>query len=196
MKILLSITFFVVFSFCQEEDTRLPVHKIDTTIYKRINKFIPKGYVVLDQCDGDLNGDGLKDKILILREKQEVTSEENRPVIILLKMQNGSYKKIAENDNIVLHAGDGGIHGDPYHGITIKKDKFSIEHFGGSSWRWNQVITFKYNRIKLNWYLYTVGSESWHFDPSTNFTSELETGHSFGVVQFSDYKNKWLDKNG
>jgi hypothetical protein len=182
-----------VLAFFQGEDRRLPKHKRDSTISASIRKFIPKEYIVLDQANGDVNGDGLKDKILVLWRRNEIVSGEKRPVIILLKLPNGSFHKAAENDDISLSYDQGGVHGDPFHGITIKNNCFSIEHFGGSSWRWNQVITFKYDGSKQNWYLYSVGSESWHFNPKTNFTSKHETERDFGKVLFTKYKNKWRD---
>jgi len=118
----------------QKEKIRLPEHKIDTNSYASIKKFIPEGYIVMDQADGDLNGDGLIDKIVILRLKHEITEEEKRPVLLLIRRKDHSYRKAAENDNTILSLSDGGIHGDPYHGITIKKGYISFEHFGGSGW--------------------------------------------------------------
>lgn len=178
-----------------QSEIRLPNHKADNKIYSSIKKFIPKKYVVLDQANGDLNGDGVQDKILLLRLKHEITEEEQRPVLILLGLKNNKYRKIAENINIVLSLGDGGIHGDPYHGVTIKNGYFSIEHFGGSSWRWNQVITFKYSKQKQNWFLYKIGEESWHMNPTSNFIGSYKFPKDFGQVLFVNYKNALRDKN-
>ena len=193
MKVLCFLVFISIFS--QVEDIRLPKHKINTTLHQAIISFIPHNYVILDQCDGDLNGDNVPDKILILRCKAEITEQEKRPIIILIGQKNHTYIKLAENDNIVLSLSDGGIHGDPYHGITIKNGCFSIEHFGGSSWRWNQIITFKYHPTQKIFYLNKIGSENWHFDPSQNFKSEYQNERDFGKVRFVDYKNKWREKD-
>lgn len=175
------------------EDVRLPLHITQTKIYTSIKKFVPKDYLVLDQVDGDLNSDGLPDKIIVLKQKKEVTEEEKRPLLLLIKQKDGAFKKVAENDNIVLSAGDGGVHGDPYYGISIKKGFFSVERFGGSGWRWNQVITFKYNSKVNNWYLYKTGNEYWHYSDTKKVEGEYRTQKDFGVVLFADYINEQRD---
>jgi hypothetical protein len=198
MKAILTliIIFISTSGFCQKtEKIRLPAHRHDTNLYASIKRFIPKEYKIIDQANGDLNGDGLIDKILILKLKDEITEEEKRPVLLLIRQKDHSFKKIAENDNIILSLGDGGIHGDPYHGITIKKGYFSFEHFGGSGWRWNQVITFKYNQVNQNWFLYKTGSESWHIDYPLTVKSDHQTKAELGDVAFINYKNNWRDKD-
>lgn len=174
----------------RKENIHLPGHNINSHLYQSIIKFIPAGYTVLDQVDGDLNSDGLIDKILILKQKNEMTEEEKRPVLLLIRQKDHSLKNVTENANIVLSLGDGGIHGDPYHGITVKHGYFSIEHFGGSGWRWSQVITFKYDKKLQNWFLYKIGDEYWHIDYPTSLKHTVKTKSSFGVVPFSDYKNE------
>lgn len=150
--------------------------------------------MILDQVDGDLNLDGLLDKVIVLRQKREITDEEKRPILLLIKQKDRSFKMAAENDNIILSAGDGGIHGDPYHGISIKNGFFSVEHFGGSGWRWNQVITFKYDSRLNNWCLYKTGNEYWHYSDNKKVKGGYKTQKDFGIVLFADYINE--QRNG
>jgi hypothetical protein len=190
--------YLLLFAVCaypsiQREETHLPNHHINNQIHSSIKKFIKPGYLILDQADGDLNNDGLIDKILILREKREITLEEQRPVLILIKQNNGRLKLVAENDNLVLSAGDGGIHGDPYHGITIKNNRFSIEHFGGSGWRWNQVITFKFYQEKHSWYWLSTGNQSWHIDSPSQLTPNSQKANA-PFISFSQFQNPLREK--
>ena len=177
-----------------KENVHLPRHKINSNCYSAIKKFVPEGYVVMDQADGDLNGDGIADKILVLKLKRDFTEEGKRPVILLIGNQVHSFRKVAENENVLLSFSDGGIHGDPYHGISIKNGYFSFEHFGGSGRRWTQVITFKYDKEKQNWFLNKVGSESWHIDNPNKFKFVQFTKKDFGIVPFIDYQNDWINK--
>lgn len=147
----------------------------------------------MDQVDGDLNGDGLIDKVLVLKLKYEITEEEKRPVLLLIRRKDCTLEKAAENDNIILSLSDGGVHGDPYHGVTIKRGYVSFEHFGGSGWRWNQVITFKYNKSLQNWFLHKIGSESWHISDPSNYKNDSQTKKEFGNMAFINYKNSWRD---
>jgi len=188
--------FLLITSLCffqKAENVRLPNHHIDATEYKNIRKFISKGFVVLDQANGDINSDGLIDKILILRQTAEITAEEKRPVLLLIRQKNNSYLKAFQNDNIILSLGDGGIHGDPYYGITINNGRFSLEHFGGSSWRWTQVITFAYDRNVKDWRLYSLSNSSWHSIGKLELTEERKNSTDFGKLTFAEFKNKWRD---
>ena len=173
----------------KHENKRLSDKTIDTTIYKNIEKFIPNDYKILDQADGDLNGDKIADKIVIIKLRKELASSECRPVLILIQ-QNGQFLLKVCNDSAVLSWDEGGVYGDPYHGITINFPYFSIEHFGGSGWRWNQSITFKYDISTDDWYLDKVKNEWWHLSKPDSIQYKIMTSKDFGIVKFIDYKNK------
>ncbi len=72
-----------------------------------------------------------------------------RPLLILIGNSYGNLKKVAHNNNnTVLCHNCGGIFSDPFEGITIKNGYFSVEHYGGSNWRWTEIITYKYLKDK------------------------------------------------
>jgi hypothetical protein len=107
---------------------------------KTIQNFIPAGYVLLDSASGDLNRDSYRDLVLVLKKNREEDSVDvPRPLLLLLGSAAG-YSLAGRNDNVVLCYSCGGVFGDPYQGITIKNGYFSIEHYGGSNWRWTRVI--------------------------------------------------------
>ncbi len=174
-----------------QEIKRLPAKKINNKIDKEIIFFIPTGYTLLDAENGDINRDGLIDKIIILQLiKEGNASEEKRPLIILLRKKNGKLAEAARNDNIVLSYDMGGIHGDPYHGLTIKKGFFTVEHFGGSAWRWNYTSTFYFSKKIQQWLLYKTGNEWWHITKPKKYETENSTQKNFGMVKFNSYINK------
>jgi hypothetical protein len=113
------------------------------------NKFIPKGYQLLDSKSGDINQDGITDYIIICKSPNEDQEEMKRPLLILHGNANGELSLFKRNDNIVLCYLCGGVMGDPYTGMTLKKNYFSVEHEGGSSDKWSRIITFKYNATSL-----------------------------------------------
>ncbi len=148
---------------------------------------IPKDYSVLNFTKGDLNLDKFQDAILILKHKNEDKNDYKRPLYILIGDSKGKLRVVAENNNSVLGYSDGGIYGDPFSGVTIKKGYFSIEHYGGSSWRWTRIVTFKYNKKKKNWFLYKDGGDSYHTSNPNKITTDIATKKDFGVVPFSKY---------
>jgi hypothetical protein len=85
----------------------------------------------------------------------------------------------------------GGVFGDPYEGLAIKNGYFSVEHYGGSSWRWTRIITFKYHDAKKAWYLHRDAGISYHTsDPDTE-TESVYNQADYGKLNFEEYIGDW-----
>lgn len=113
--------------------------------------FIPAGYEVLDEgrVVGDLNQDGRPDIALALRATAETASDgEEYPerLLVLLFATPAGYRLAAQSNKIVLCKECGGIYGDPFAGLTIFKGVLSVDHYGGSSWRWSLTHKFRYQQ--------------------------------------------------
>ncbi len=153
--------------------------------------FVPAGFGILDSASGDLNRDAWPDKVLVLRKNGEDTTtveDLDRPLLLLLGQPDHRYALAARNDRVVLRRGEGGMMGDPYQQVVIKKGFFSVEHYGGSSHRWTRVITFKYAPADHSWYLSREGSEGFSaFAPDSTTFSSSHTPRDFGKVPFVKY---------
>lgn len=154
---------------------------------------LPKGYEVLDSIKGDLNLDKIDDIVVVLKKpNEEETSDvakhpEKRPLLLFLRDANGGLELAARNDNVVLCVDCGGMMGDPYSRIVIKNGYFSVEQFGGSGWRWNRIITFKYNPSDKKWYLHKDGTENFHNSEPEKVEREILTTKDFGKVPFEKF---------
>lgn len=153
-----------------------------------------EGYELLDTASGDLNNDGKKDYIMILKKPDEAkTSDVNdhptpRPLLILTQQENGEFTLETINDKTVLCVNCGGSMGDPYMGITIKGNYFSVEHHGGSRYQWTRVITYKYNSDKKDWFLHQDGYTSIDMQNIDNKeTKNIKTVKDFGSVTFDAF---------
>jgi hypothetical protein len=160
-------------------------------------KFIPSGYEIRDTLSGDLNADGRNDLLLILKLSGEDTISSvigmARPMLILIRQADGSLKLASRNDEAVLTRLDGGPFGDPYQKMTIDGDCFTVEHYGGSTDRWSDVITFKFNKTKKNWFLFS--SEYYlsnAYDPEKD-SKTTKTTKDFGLIEFSKFKRDILN---
>ncbi len=154
--------------------------------------FVVKGYEMKDYITGDLNGDNKPDAILILSIIGEDTAQdiENpiRPLIILTRQSNGKLKQEKRNDNLVLCRQCGGVFGDPYDNTSINNNGFTIDFYGGSSWRWGYTYRFSWKPAKHNWYLVNEKQVSFQSGDPENTTKEVEIGETeLGQLAFEDY---------
>jgi len=156
--------------------------------YKDPGQFIPPQFTILDSASGDLNKDGIKDMVLILKNNYETqNTDTTRPLLLLLGNKSGKYQLLARNDNVVLCMGCGGVFGDPYQGISIKNGYFSIEHYGGSSWRWTRIITFRFNAKTNQFILHRDAGLSWHASDPNQTTEKFFNKKNFGKLPFNQF---------
>jgi hypothetical protein len=115
---------------------------------RSVEAFVPRGYVVLAEAKGSLNGDAVPDAVLIVGEaREEVDSliEDLAPRILLVLLGHpGGYELAVRNDQAVLGKRDGGAFGDPLADVTIERNAIVLDHYGGSAWRWQYVHRFRY----------------------------------------------------
>jgi len=150
-------------------------------------RFVLPGYEILGFAVGDLNRDEFPtDAVLALRKTDEA-DEDARPLLLLVRGPAGQLSFAGRNDNVVLCAECGGMMGDPYSGIVIKDGYFSVEHFGGSAWRWSHIVTFKHADEKLGWTLHKVGGDSFHTADPEAVETKVKTVADFGLVHFATF---------
>jgi hypothetical protein len=163
------------------------------TVPDAVMKAIPKGYELLNSASGDLNLDPYPDLLLVLRQANEAETSDaalhpgKRPLLIFTGGPGHTYRLAARNDNAVYCVDCGGMMGDPFTDIVIKHGYFSIEHYGGSAWRWTRIITFKYAPAEENWLLYKDGNESFHASEPDKITTKTYTVKNFGRVPFARF---------
>lgn len=159
-----------------------------------LDRFIPKGYSILDTASGNLNLDKHNDMIVILKKNNEaqtadiIDNPEARPLLILLGQKNGELKLAAKSNSTVYCYDCGGMMGDPYQGIVIKDGYFSIEHYAGSAWRWSRIITYKFSTSENYWFLHRDIGESFHVSEPDKVERQEKTKKDFGNVKFEDFK--------
>jgi len=163
------------------------------TLPPSLSQFVLEGYTAIDTTSGDLNLDQYSDIIMVLKKNGEDTSSnviehpEKRPMLILIGQADNTYKLVARNDNAVYCIDCGGMMGDPFMEVVIKKGYFSVEHYGGSGWRWTRTVTFKYSSADNYWYLYKDGGDSFHAAEPEKVITKVKTTKDFGKVPFDRF---------
>ena len=153
-----------------------------------LRSFIPADYSILDSASGDMNKDGRRDLLVILKNNHEENNGDIvRPLLVLMGGEKKLYELAARNDSVVLCKGCGGVFGDPYAGMTVKNNFFSIEHYGGSNWRWTRIITFRYDVKTGKIYLHKDAGDSFHVDDPGKTKPYSYTKEDYEKLLFSNY---------
>lgn len=154
-------------------------------------RFIAPGYQMLDTCSGDLDMDGQKDLLLVLKddaEDKKKNSEEQRPLLLLIGQKDGTYYQASKNNEAVMCKSCGGAMGEPYQKMLINKGVFSVEHYGGAADRWADIITLKYDKKQKKWFLQKWTNETFNATEPEKKVATVRTPKEFGVVEFEKFR--------
>lgn len=159
-----------------------------------VQPFIEKNTTVLAVERGDLNRDGREDVVLVLEPQ---SADQQRPLLVLLRDANGALRLATRNDKAVGCRDCGGIMGDPFQGISIQPGRFTIEHYGGSSWRWTAHYTFAWSRRDQALQLVRVETSSFHAsEPDETETTVHTPPRDFGLIDLADFDPEHYEGRG
>lgn len=158
---------------------------LEGDVPRDVQPFVEKNTTVLAVERGDLNRDGREDAVLVLEPQDP---EQPRPLLLLTRDANGALALAKRSDKAVYCRNCGGIMGDPFQGVTVEKGRFTIEHYGGSSWRWSFNLTFAWSRRDRSWQLVRVESTSFHAsDPDSEETTVHTPPKNFGLIDVTEF---------
>jgi hypothetical protein len=133
------------------------VHKID---------FIPQGYVVSEEINGDLNKDGIDDCVILIKgtDRSQFVEDENRGtldrnrrgVIVLLKQKNRYTLVVKNEDCFSSENEDGGVYFAPELSVSIEKGNVLVHYGHGRYGYWQ--YTFKLHSSDLELIGYDASS--------------------------------------
>jgi len=149
-----SIVFYIFFLLCMMAVLVFAEDKAQNVQFpnkgSKIEDFLPKAYEIFDKKEADFNGDGIVDAVVVIGLKDK-NQEGDRYLLVLFKQKDGTYHLSVKNEKAILCSECGGIAGEPFMGIEIKKNTFVVLHHGGSSTRWDYRHQFRFQ--DGNWYL-------------------------------------------
>ena len=192
--LLLTVWFSVISAHAQTEAVEVPVE---------VKPFVEQRTKPIALESADLNGDGLKDYILVLERENPSLKDENdfpknqRPLLILVRGADNKLSAAKQNELIIMCSECGGMMGDPFAGVSVAKNTFTVSHYGGSAWRWSVEYKFNYSRIDRTWQLVRIEEESFHAsDPQKTRKHKIKTPpKNFGKVDIADFDPSKFDKD-
>ncbi|MEJ7622672.1 MAG: hypothetical protein WKF34_01645 [Pyrinomonadaceae bacterium] len=162
--------------------------------------FVEVGTKAIAIESADLNNDGSRDFILVLEKEKPALGkydlpERSRPLLILTRAADGKLALAARNELVVLCKECGGVFGDPFEGVRAGRGTFTVDHYGGSNWRWKIAYRFNYSRRDKTWQLVRVDNLSYHTSNPNKMKTEIETPpRHFGKVGITEFDPETYSK--
>jgi hypothetical protein len=107
------------------------------------NILTPKGFEILAEKVGDLNKDGIDEKVIVYN-TTDTTEDGIVRELQIFRLISGEWKLWKKSRNAIKKSQEGGMMGDPFAGIDIVKGLLVIDFNGGSSWKWNYTDKYRF----------------------------------------------------
>lgn len=159
-----------------------------TTIYgqnqqgKNPSDFLPKGFVIYERIDGNLNNDNLEDCVLIIKgtDKNRIIKHEyrgeldqnRRGIIILLNKKNHYELAVKNYDCFSSENEDGGGYFQPELSFEINKNNLFINYGHGRYGYWRYTFRFQNSDFELIGYDESNGGPVIDSETSINFMTK------------------------
>lgn len=154
-----------------------------------LERLLPKGSKLLDWQIADLNLDGRPDALAVYESAVEPPDDDGtRTLLIAIRQADGSLKVVKRNDKVVYCRQCGGVFGDPFESLSAAPGKLSVNHYGGSNWRWTNTFSFAYSRRDQTWQLVRVEESSFHTSaPNKMKNRTYKPPRDFGKIDIADF---------
>lgn len=168
--LVLLITFFTTIVFGQLKQEKKP------------SDFLPKGYVIFEKINGDLDKDGLEDCVLIIKgtDKSKFFKHEyhgeldrNRRGLIVLWNKKDHYELALKNYNCFSSENeDGGVYFPPDLSVLIEKGNLIVHYGHGRYGYWKYTFRHKNADFDLIGYDISNGGAVISDETSINFLTK------------------------
>jgi hypothetical protein len=154
----------------------------------KFSAFIKPDEKLIQYEQSDLNSDGILDFLLVLEKMEPSDSEGERSLLIITGDNSGNLSLAKRNDKVIYCLSCGGALGDPFASIEVGKNTFTVNHYGGSAWRWTSSYKFNYSRRDNSWQLVKVVKESFHATDQGNVEEKtFIPPKDFGLIDIAEF---------
>ena len=106
---------------------------------------VPESFTLIDETEGDLDKDGVPEKVVVYDTNIETDLGTERQIYIY-KKNNDAWELWNKSSGAVLSSLHGGMMGDPFEELTIERNCIVINHFGGSRQKWNYTHRYRFQK--------------------------------------------------
>lgn len=118
------------------------------------NILTPKGFEVLAEKVGDLNKDGIDEKVIVYN-TNDTTEDGIVRELQIFRLINNEWILWKKSRNAIKKSQEGEMIGDPFVAIDIVKGLLVIHFDGGSSWKWNYTDKYRFQNGEFELIGYT-----------------------------------------
>ncbi|WP_305952608.1 hypothetical protein [Emticicia oligotrophica] len=121
--------------------------------------FLPKGFVLFEMINGDLNKDGIEDCVLIIKgtDKNKIITDkyrgqldQNRRGIIILFKKNNNYELVIKNQDCFSSENeDGGVYFAPELSVEVKNGNLTTSYGHGRYGYWKYIFRYQNGDFEL-----------------------------------------------
>ncbi len=168
---------------------------------EKIEDFVPQGWKIEQQIEGDLNQDSLADAVVQLiqaeptKDKNGVELDTQRALLVLLKTKDGKHSRVAVANKLLQCVGCGGVLGSGGTGADLKitKGVLIIYQLSGSRDMVERVQLFRFDTGANQFFL--IGEDVTKRDRATGNSSSSSTNFLTGkqIIETRKYDQK-LDR--
>ncbi|MEZ5345531.1 MAG: hypothetical protein R2681_08255 [Pyrinomonadaceae bacterium] len=153
-------------------------------LQSEVQSFIGKDSKAIAIESADLNGDGLKDHVLLLAKSDPEfeaanTNMKRGAVLILIRGKDRKLTEAGRNENFVWSGF--------YTKLKAARNTFTIFQEGGNFNRWNESLKFNYSRIDQTWELVRRENEFYQATGPRKTEREIKTPKNFGKIRIADF---------
>lgn len=115
---------------------------------------------VIATTQGDLDGDGIAEYVEVRNTNTQASDGMGlKRELWVYKTQQGQKTVWQRSSTAIYPSQGGGMMGDPFGEISIKKGSLFVSHSGGSSWKWGHTDQYRYQngQFELIGYQSTAG---------------------------------------
>ena len=154
-----------------------------------LDDFTPRLWEVEITRTGDLDKDGDDDAVIVYRTPIGDDMGQQRTLGIFRNTNNG-WELWEQNSSVVLSTQSGGVWGDGFEGIDIRRGTIVINHFGGSRDKWVYTSIFRFQND--DWFL--IGSSNSSF-AGGEYSISSDYNLSTGQINYTEERWNMMNEN-
>lgn len=159
------------------------------------------GFQVVDSIRGNLDKDGVEELVVAYNTKIVDPNDFSTSVprkLIIYKKGESKWEVWKSSSSALMGSLDGGAMGDPFESMDITNGVLTINHWGGSSWKWGETDKYRFQNGDFYLIGYTTFSgrvcDNWVDHDFNLSTGKIISKQYKDACEDDSYEGEKIDK--